>query len=512
MSSRQLPARPHLEHLKHEAKALHRALRERDPSALSRARDAIGVEQPEKLVDAQRIIAREYGFASWARLRSHVLLVRGPDEAIAAFLDAVQNDDAPAARRVLRAFSTLGRESIHVAAALGLHDECARLLGANRDAVRALAGDPPAEPLSYLTFSPFHGESVERDAALLATARLLLQSGADANARFSKHHLPALYAVTGLRSVPALARLLLDAGANPTDGESVYHAAEHFRLDALELLWSRGVNLDDNGDSGNTPLYFLLRYWMVEPDTNLDRGVRWLLDHGANPNVVCGRERETALHVAVRRGQRAELVELLLTHGADVRATRADGASAWQLATRAGFDHLAALLERAGAPVETLSATELLLSACGRGDVDAARRLSTPELLASLSAADQRLLIDAATAKRDDAVAAYLAAGFPVSVTDDSGATALHFAALNGRAAQVRALLAAGADFRLRDTEYSATPLSWVAFGADHIAARDGDYAGAAVALLEAGARLDEHEHRPRHPGVRVALRRFGNG
>src|SRR4029450_3211651 len=44
------------------------------------------------------------------------------------------------------------------------------------------------------------------------------------------------------RIVP-IARLLLDAGANPTDGESVFHAAEHFHEEALELLLRAGADL-----------------------------------------------------------------------------------------------------------------------------------------------------------------------------------------------------------------------------------------------------------------------------
>ena len=56
--SRDLPARPNLDHLKKQAKELLRTLREQDPDA--------------QLVGAQHALAREYGFPSWPRLKAHV--------------------------------------------------------------------------------------------------------------------------------------------------------------------------------------------------------------------------------------------------------------------------------------------------------------------------------------------------------------------------------------------------------------------------------------------------------
>ena len=72
MSARELPARPHLDHLKHEAKALYKAWQVDDPVALQRVHDAIGDTHERKLSLAQRVIAREYGFHTWAELRARV--------------------------------------------------------------------------------------------------------------------------------------------------------------------------------------------------------------------------------------------------------------------------------------------------------------------------------------------------------------------------------------------------------------------------------------------------------
>lgn len=70
---RPLPPRPSLEFEHKEAKALLRRLRAGDPDSLARARSrhpAIASTPPVRirLADAQLVIAREYGFASWPRL------------------------------------------------------------------------------------------------------------------------------------------------------------------------------------------------------------------------------------------------------------------------------------------------------------------------------------------------------------------------------------------------------------------------------------------------------------
>src|ERR1035441_998319 len=72
--SRHLPEKPNLEYLKKEAKELLRTMRQ------------------GKLADAQHALAAEYGFATWAKLKSHVeALARTPAEALTA---AIRDSDA----------------------------------------------------------------------------------------------------------------------------------------------------------------------------------------------------------------------------------------------------------------------------------------------------------------------------------------------------------------------------------------------------------------------------------
>src|ERR1017187_7403471 len=64
-----LPARPDLDQLRHQARALRRAAQRSDSAAAARIR---AVSDRLDLSSAQLALAREYGFASWAKLKLEV--------------------------------------------------------------------------------------------------------------------------------------------------------------------------------------------------------------------------------------------------------------------------------------------------------------------------------------------------------------------------------------------------------------------------------------------------------
>jgi hypothetical protein len=71
VSARHLPVRPNLEQLKQQARDLHRAIRSGAPDALAdlRAHHRRSVDPAAaRLSDAQHVLARSYGVASWPRL------------------------------------------------------------------------------------------------------------------------------------------------------------------------------------------------------------------------------------------------------------------------------------------------------------------------------------------------------------------------------------------------------------------------------------------------------------
>ena len=113
----ELPARPSLDHLRHEARDLLRAAQAGDPAAVSRIR---AVSTEPTLASAQLALAREYGFASWARLKAEVT-ARTTDLArqAEAFCVASIRDWTGRAIRMLQATPEIAGYSFATAVILG---------------------------------------------------------------------------------------------------------------------------------------------------------------------------------------------------------------------------------------------------------------------------------------------------------------------------------------------------------------------------------------------------------
>jgi len=124
-----------------------------------------------------------------------------------------------------------------------------------------------------------------------------------------------------------IARILLNAGADP-DPESVALAARGGDLAFLETLKSRGV--DFNTASGNA---FHASPLCAAAGSGDPEHVRWLLDNGADPNLIA--VGQSALKEAVR-GNHPDLVVLLLENGADPNLVfdDTDGTALFFAATR----------------------------------------------------------------------------------------------------------------------------------------------------------------------------------
>ncbi|TDE09640.1 ankyrin repeat domain-containing protein [Jiangella asiatica] len=499
----ELPERPHLDHLKKQAKRLLRAYRAGDHDAMERLRAglpaAAGLDDTAlsrlglRLRDAQSCVAREHGFASWARLRAHVesLSTAGaePDAVVRSWLRLVYAGGTAGGTHVARpaAAARWLAERPDLAAAVGADPSLACAVGDVGTVRAALASDPGwvhrpggqfgLPPLVAVTHSSLV-RLPERADGIRACARLLLEHGADPDQSFETadgHRLSALYGAAGLNHDVELTRTLLDGGADPDDDESLYHSLDDSAC--TRLLLDAGARI-----TGTNAMYRVFDFDDVGT-------LRLLLDAGADPNEPSPTWGSPLL-LAIRRRRSATHVRMLLDAGADPHAVTPDGVGAYRLALRFGLAEVAELLHAAGA-VEAVDIPEMLVAACASGDAEAVGRLLAghPHVVGALSASQLRLLPDLAAAGgagAGEAVRLMVDAGWPIDTRGgDWDASALNHAVFRGDAELTRFLLSRGASVTARHGygDTVAGTLSWASMNGDG----GGDWAGCARALLDHG-------------------------
>ena len=134
--NKELPLRPSLTQLKNQAKELLRGFRSGDANSISR----FGESHPRTsdrlnplLTDAQLVIAREYGFSSWPKLKRHVESL----ETLEARVARVRNDfalgDLGSRKRLLKPAHAKERFENYDPNANTLSDADAHLLIANEE-------------------------------------------------------------------------------------------------------------------------------------------------------------------------------------------------------------------------------------------------------------------------------------------------------------------------------------------------------------------------------------------
>jgi hypothetical protein len=487
--NKSLPERPDLGQLKKQAKDLLNDIRAGRPEAVAR------VPQNElagfALADAQRILAREYGFPSWTKLKLHVE-TRETALAGARLVAAVANGDAAALKTLLAERPQLSRLTVSAVAVLADLNALQDWARQDPSLLRTAGGICQTEALGYVCLGRLGGD----EAARVACADFLIGQGANPNATWHDNDypdskLPILYAATGRNNYPVLARRLLAAGANPNDGESLYHAAQYNHVECLEVLVAGGGDISRRDARWtNTPLYFLLGATPGDAGTALTRlGILWLLDHGADPNVPSYEKAEMPLHLAIQNGWDLSLIRKFLDCGADANARRADGRDLHSLAVRSGRDDVAALLvERGAAPQSDPEGA--FLGAVAKGQLLPARALleANPGWRESCAASVRRIVLEAA--KRGYLPPIEVAGALRLEFTgpDEKGETILHFAAIHGQVPVVKALIALGSPVNQRDHTYHAPPVGWCVHGSLHFRSVNSDYPAVAAELFAAGA------------------------
>ncbi|BDI31639.1 hypothetical protein CCAX7_36900 [Capsulimonas corticalis] len=438
-----------------------------------------------KLTDAQLVLAREHGFPSWPRL---VVALQSAQMDLGAkadaFVEAAIAGKLAKARALLDDTPELAKFSIYSAAAYGDADALRGFLAREGGLANAAGGPRQRLPLLYAVFSRFF-QDAERRPHLLASVKLLIDAGADPNASyreapFEDFPLSALYGAAGVLHDAELAEMLLDAGANPNDNESLYHSVEQAANECTALLLRRGA--DPNATNA-------LAHQLDYEDSE---GLRLFLSHGADPN----RSSPTggnSLHWAILRRRGPDCIGLLVEYGADMEARSAEGWTPFRQAALTGQTEIAALLESRGAN-SALTEEDRIIAALALGDLSvlSALRQTDPDQAAKVLQQSPALLAESAEHGRIEAVRALLDLGVSPDSRGANHATALHWACWRAHADVVRLLTARGAALESVGADFGTTPMQWAIHGANNNQERPWEaFEDTLRAMLDAGAAWD---------------------
>lgn len=441
---KQLPPRPNLEQLKKQAKALLKGHKASSPLALRDIQEHHPRlrEKPEPeiqnseftLSDAQLVIASEYGFPSWSKLKAHVLSHQAgatSEVAINALLNAAQNGDLP---------------------------QVTGLLDRHPDILNERGGPGTRTALHFAAMNEHE-----------MVVRFLVERGADPNIRCEGDWATPLHFAAEKQHFPII-RLLIEHGADPI-GEGDYHELEvigwatsfgyvHARKELVDYLTANGAehNIFSAVSMGELEV---IRKLVAQSRVNLEK------------RMDLTNKRRRPLHLAVVKKQPKSLATLL-DLGANTEALDEAGFTALDQAALSGETEMAQMLLDRGAKVRLPAAFALQRT----GDIEKLLRRD-PECLKPGNRWGN-LIVRASEQASGQVVESLIRAGACVDVWDDpktaidstSGYAPLHAAGFLGNADAAAVLLKHGANVRGRDERYQGTPGGWAAF-AGHTAVRD---------------------------------------
>lgn len=234
-----------------------------------------------------------------------------------------------------------------------------------------------------------------------------------------------------------LATMLLEAGANANDSQSLYNRMFEPDNSCLKLLLRYGLVAEDRNN------------WLVREDGALVASTQTVFDY------------QLAWALQKRMPER---VKLLVGHGADIDKTIA-GRSPYEWAKLGGHDDLANFLVDRGATVVPLAPEDRAYVEIQDASVPLDKVKVTIASTTEIAAIQKKhpAMLHEATGNNDlGVVRRMLELGFDVNRM--TSRTALHEAALHGYIEMAELLIKHGADARLRDPHHQAPPIGWAQF------------------------------------------------
>jgi ankyrin repeat protein len=472
--SRELPEKPNLEYLKKQAKELLRA------------------NGQGKLADAQHTLAKEYGFATWAKLKSHVEgLGLTPAEALKA---AVCDSDASRVRELLKKHPELRARINEPLPDYGFGAQAlfAAVQRSDRATIDVLldAGADIRKRTEW--WAGGFGVLDDCDPSLV---EFLTERGAVLDA----------HSAARLGMMPKLRELVVaDPGvvhARGGDGQTPLHFAS--TVEVAEFLLESGAEIDARDvDHESTAAQYMLR---VDQRRHYPRDrqdvARYLVSRGCHTDILMAAALGDTNLVRQHLDRDPACIRMNVSEewfpkqnpeagGTIYIWTLGSHRTAHSVARDFGHEDIFQLL------MERTPEELKLALACELGDEAAFREFLSkhPDAATTLSEADKSKLPNAAQTNNTEAVRLMLEAGWPVDTPGEAGATALHWAGFHGNAEMARQILRFHPTLELKSREYTGTALSWAVYGSGNGWHREtGDYVGTIRALLEAGATLPPH-------------------
>ncbi len=474
--TRELSPTTTLDALRKQAKRWLKDIEAGDILAAQRFRDVYPDDKPPKLREVQQALAREFGLASWALLKQEIEdRARSHADRVRLFLEksAIRYGVAPGtakwnthepdrpirgqlAARLLERRPEIAQDSIHTAVTAGDIETVRGMLAKDASLADQRGGPDGWTPLLRLAYTRLPVAAASDNAVEIA--KLLLDHGASATAGWSDSQIDftVLTGVIGCdrwRSnsqndftvltgvigggeggqpshprAEELARLLLERGVDPLNGQALYNTS----LGAddtfwLELLWAESERRGETAKwRGKVPelMGAPLDYLLGNAVPHHPKRAAWLLAHGARGDAVNAYSKEPVIKHALLAG-RQDVVDMLLRHGAAMT----------ELSSRERF--CMTVMKRDAVEAKKIA----------QGDPDVLN--------------DFGPLIIAARLDDEETASLVLDLGVSPEIEAPDGVRAMHVAAGEGAIKVLKLLIARGAEIDPFERRFGGSPLSW---------------------------------------------------